>query len=233
MTWYRIFQEPENDNYQEIDEPDFSISTIPSPHSPLLNKIQYDLILQWIICPFLKQKEGLCYQVPIHTPEIQTYILNHVAGHFNTVQGIYENQKLTMIRLSELKLATQNYFQDKKENMQLSPIVNDFYMRKDLGSETKGAIDCENVEIMIREFRNLCRVEFNEMDDSLWKFFKETHLYFDGNIIVVPQNWLFSDELLTSETLAYFSRFAHRIILTINKTNNHVRAVELRVEHSL
>ncbi|WP_217561036.1 hypothetical protein [Paenibacillus sp. GbtcB18] len=229
MPWYSVLQEPENDSFQEIDEPDFSISTLPSTNSPAWNRIKDDLILQWIICPFFKKKEGLCYQIPIHTPDIQTYVLNHVAGHFNTVQGIYENQKLTMIRLSELKLATQNYFQDKKENMKLiSPIVSDFYMRKDLGSQTKGAIDCENVEIMIREFRNLCKVEFDEMDDSLWKFFKETHLDFDGNIVLVPQNWLFSDELLTSTTLAYFSRFAHRIILTINKTNNHVRAVELR-----
>lgn len=229
MIWYKeIKNEKEEHDPIEDDVLDFSISTIQTNSTSVFTDLSKDVLLQWIMCPFLKGEEGLCFQIPIYTSEIYDYVLTYVAPHFHSVKGIYRSDKITMIRLSELNVETQHFFQQQVvDSHSISPIVHDFYMKEELNLQKTGIIDCKNVEIIIDVFRKHNKVSNKETNKSLWSFLKNTHILNEGNIVMAPQNWLFSEQLLYSPTLEYLSRFAERIILTVNKTNQQVRAIEI------
>ncbi|GIO66074.1 hypothetical protein NYE48_10900 [Paenibacillus sp. FSL M7-1455] len=228
--WYKRVEHIERKNLShEIYNADFAINQL-SVNTSAPYHLEENSLLQWIVAPFLQEKRGTSFEVPLYSLEIYRFIIDLVAPHFNSIEGIHENNELTSIRLSEMKNESRMAFQQVvTENDILSPVVKDFYLRSELDIRNQ-VLDCEDIEIIIDNFQAMNNVENRELETSIWEYLNNIMLLNGGNIILAPQNWLFNENLLESPTLEYFSRYAKRLYLTINKFNMHVRAIEIFIE---
>lgn len=226
---------------KDLDEPnstlmntsntDVSIKSFYNKFKPNISDFQSNIITQWVITPFLKPEEGQSFQIPVPSKELLIYINDNIAGYFETVKGIYEDNILTMMRLSDLKveygnILRTNYSMNKNF---INPVIRDFYLNNDFKVNPFGKIEAVDYEIIIEEFRKIATIQSNKsIDETLWEFLKRTHIEREGYIILSPQSWRFNNSLINSPFLEYISRYANRVILTVNKLNQHVRAVEIR-----
>ncbi|MDP4099018.1 hypothetical protein OIN60_20030 [Paenibacillus sp. P96] len=221
MKWYKEKKTPlEYDGVIQNDSGDFSIRTLSTDSQPDITKLEKDLVLQWILTPFLI-KEDVQYHF---IGETKDYAIGNVASFFETAKGVYINGELIEIRVSDLKNDIFTILQNKASDF--NPVVKDIYMRDEI-SLSRGALNVKDYEIIMPAFREMNTEKDSEIDGSLWDFLVKNSSNNDQSIIIFPYNWLFSDELLESPVLNYFSNFSTGIILTVNINTQHVRAIEL------
>ncbi|PZD94921.1 hypothetical protein DNH61_14855 [Paenibacillus sambharensis] len=211
-------------------QPDFQIVKIQASEFKTPNDLANNIILQWIVCPFLLDIDGVCFQIPIYSNNMYEYLSDTILCNFSKIQGIYEDGIMTTISLNKLNSESELYY--KKHLLELgliSPVVKEFYMKENTPLSLNVEINTENIELDIEKFRKRLHVPEDSLriSSELWDFFVDTHISKEGNIILSPIHWTFNNDILTSPTLEYFSRYANRIILTINKNNSHIRAIEL------
>lgn len=231
--YYEIadWNEPIYRNLLKNYTPDFSIKTLDNHVSPIVKDFQSNPIVQWVITPFLNPREGQCFQIPIISEGLLKYIITHIAGYFESCKGIYEDNTLTMVRLSELK---EEYREILMSSYSLNthfihPVISDFYLDHDFEVHPFGEINAINYEVDIEKFRKAATLESaHSMDDRLWKFHIRPHIESEGNIILSPEGWRLHDDLIHSPFLEYITGYANRVILTVNTLNNHLRAIEIR-----
>lgn len=103
------------------------------------------------------------------------------------------------------------------------------YLDHDFEVHPFGEIDAINYEVDLEKFRGTATLESaHSMEDRIWEFHIKPHIESEGNIILFPQGWRFHDDLIHSPFLEYISRYANRVILTVNTLNKHLRAIEIR-----
>lgn len=228
--FYEIKELDEPVNNKKIDGHfNTSIRDIKVNSLPDILDFQKNIVIQWIVFPFLSDKTGLSYQIPIYSANMHTYIKDHIEGYFEVSQGIFENNTLTMLRLSKLKDEYKSFLNDHfTENEDfIHPIIRDFYWDHKKSINVFDNVDAVNLELDIQNFNKHVKTRVRANED-LWNFFEQAYIDIDGNMIISPQNWIFNDELVKSAFLAYVSKYANRIILTVNKLNQHIRAIEIR-----
>ncbi|MGG1880661.1 hypothetical protein ABDI30_24300 [Paenibacillus cisolokensis] len=234
-NWYKQIKNPEEkydlDTF-DADKLNFKIKTIETPQYDKLNirELKNNIVYQWVVIPFLYSEQGKVFQIPVYHESMYKFICTHLGGYFNSVKGEYLNNNLSLIKLSELKDEIKNLIFEEIEADKnfINPIVKDFYLRESL-SNSRGTIETIEYEIIIDEFiKKTIKSNSVVEDDMLWNFFDEAHLKSEGMMVLAPKNWIFSDSLLKSVFLTYISRYADRIILTVNIADQRIRAIEIR-----
>ncbi|MEC0180315.1 hypothetical protein P4H61_02215 [Paenibacillus peoriae] len=223
MDWYKEKDLFVNgiEGFDEDESVDFYIKKIECSVAPDFIQLKEDIIIQWIIAPFILEKDGLIYDLSVLSKE-EDFILSNIAPFFDTVKGIYEDEKLITIRLSDLKEEVTL----KCENILFHPIVQDFYFNENEISQN--SIQTKNYEIIIDNFLEKHKNSDSGTDSKLWDFLKKTQTSEEGCVIISPNNWLFNQSLQVSPALRYFAECAKEIMLTVNTNNLHVRAIELK-----
>lgn len=229
MSWFKKIEKIDV-MMPHAAQQDFQIVGIQAPTFKMPDNLKNDIVLQWIVYPFLLGIDGVCFQVPIYSNKMHDYLLDFILCHFSNIQGIYENENMTMIRLNELHSESGQVFKNHLlKSQSISPIVKEFYMKTKLQMPFNNRFDIQNIEINIEDFRKRLIIPEDHINNSseLWNFFQDTHISKEGSIIISPRNWILNDSLLSSPTLEYFSRFAKKIILTVNNNNLYIRAIGL------
>ncbi|MEC0233028.1 hypothetical protein P4H71_01480 [Paenibacillus kribbensis] len=231
MEWYReaiVSIEEDNLEIDDLTDLDFEIERHVSTALPELQSLEEDIILQWIVSPFVSGDQNLVFQIPVPDQRIQSYVMEITSGFFATVETIYENKRISMIRVSEIKEEVIEKFKNKSLLEQtFNPVIRDLYMRESI-SMVQENITCKNFEIISDKFCKMNSASKKESNNKLWNFLKSTHIDKEGSMVMTPKNWLFNDDLLKSPALNYFALFADKIILTVNMHNQHVRAIEIK-----
>lgn len=224
---------------EDLDEPikrindaniaDVSFNTIKSNFTSCITSFKDNTVVQWITTPFLKPSEGMFFQISIESQDVFKFIIENVAGFFETVKTIHENNILKNIRLSDFKeelreILMLNYTMDKNS---INPIIRDFYLDKNFSVTPFSQIEAVHYEVSIESFQRLTPSK-TLADETLWNFFLNTSIERYGNIILSPEGWSINDDLINSSFLAYICRYAKRVILTVNQLNHHIRAIEIR-----
>ncbi|WP_420540436.1 hypothetical protein ACN92M_26760 (plasmid) [Paenibacillus polymyxa] len=224
MIWYKekILLEDEIERDNDDDYMDFYIKEIECNATPDFNRLNEDIVIQWVIAPFLLGEYGVVYDLSPHT-EQEEFILSNIAPFFDTVKGIYEGEKLTTIRLSDLKVEVPIQCED----ISFHPIIQDFNFCENEISQN--SIQTKNYEIIIDRFLEKNKnLDSGEEENNLWNFLKKTQTNEKGYMILSPRNWLFNQSLQMSSALRYFVKHAKEITLTVNTYNKHVRVIELK-----
>jgi|GEM_PF-2974694 len=182
-----------------------------------------DIVLQWILCPFVIKK-GVVYQISAVDPELQAYAFTKLNGLFNRVRGVYVNGQLTEIRLEEINKQAKHSFTDVLK--QIHPLVTDFYLKEKI-EQTSNPINVKLFEIVKARF--IEQTEYCAETDhvTLWNFLKKSNMP-NRPITLFPTNWMLNDSLLRSPFLIFISRYADEVVLTVNDSDQNVRAITFK-----
>jgi hypothetical protein len=224
MNWFNELSISSDECHVENDT-NYSIRDIEQTFPQASQDFFGDIVLQWILCPFVIKK-GVVYQISTVDSELKEYVFASLRGLFNRVRGVYVNEQLTEIRLEEINNHAKNSFTNVLDLNKINLLVRDFYM-KESTEPRSNQIDVKLFEIVIDKFieQTEYRAESNHV--TLWDFLKKSNLS-NEQITLFPTNWMFNDSLLQSPFLIFISRYADEVVLTVNDSDQNVRAITFK-----
>lgn len=235
MTWFKEIPMPLDNHHQHSISKNYSyrikpLEQIATPNNPdFIN----DIILQWVIVPFLVI-EHVVFHIPIHDTKLKEYTLANLTNLFDPVRGLYMNGELIEVRLEGLKQHTKDSFtRIVLDTNKLDPLVYDFFLKKNVELDNK--IDVKLYEIDMKKFIDLTTYHAENITNHmrLWEFIAKAYngrnvKSYNHEITLFPVNWVFNDLLLESPFLIFLSRYADEIVLTVNQNDLNVRAISFK-----
>ena len=88
---------------------------------------QISSIAQYLLAPFILVSSNGMLDIPIVDDKTLDIVIKDIAPHFNKVVKITTNEKLTDIRLQNVRESSKIHFMNLKENRKVNAIVNDIY----------------------------------------------------------------------------------------------------------
>lgn len=225
MTWFKEIPMPlNNDEHWNAEDVNFLIKPLEQTTPQKSTDITNDLILQWVIAPFVVSK-GVVYRIHAHDSELVEYTSTILTNLFNSVRGVYVEGELVEIRLEELKQHAHHSFTELvKDGDKIDPLVKDFYLKENV--ELSNQLDIKLFKIDIDKFIDQTTYHTETDHFRLWEFLMKSNA-----LTLLPTNWVFNDRLLESPFLLFLSRYANEVVLTVNYNDLNVRAISFKGNH--
>lgn len=227
MDWLKEIPFPTGENRIE-KEVDFSIKKFASRELQEDPDFFTDIVLQWVVAPFVTH-DNVAYRIPVlNDSKIEEYASTHFTSLFTKVRGIYTDGKLGEIRLEDLNPDIKSSFvKSVIHPNKIDPLVNDFYLQREW--ERSNQLNVKLFQIDRASFIKQTTYHAKSDHKRLWDFINKPYKRSD-EVTISPTNWVLSDGLLESPFLVFLSRYASEVVLTVNQSDLHVRAISFKGE---
>ncbi|NQF16435.1 hypothetical protein HPY31_21405 [Brevibacillus sp. HB1.3] len=186
----------------------------------------HDIVLQWVIAPFVVH-EHTAYRIPAHNdPEIEEYASVNFTSLFTKVRGICTNGKMEEIRLEDLKPNIKSSFIESViHTSKIDPLVSDFYLQRKCERSNRLNVKLFQIDrdSFIKQTTYLPQPDHKRLWDFISRPFKTS-----DEVSISPMNWVLSDNLLESPFLLFLSRYASEVVLTVNEKDQNVTMVSFK-----
>lgn len=188
---------------------------------------KFTSLTQYFLISYKKQLETSTTDILIHinipNKDVFALIIQEVALHFNSIELIQEDEKVTEIMLSQ---PLENSLKHCSE-IEINPIINDVFMRegnyKQLHPyQVKSKMLYQVDFSFIDSYEN---IEFDTIYECLCAISSGKE-----DILIYPKNWLVNDELRNSLAIRYFSdhRKTKGLYLMVDTETNLVLYVHIK-----
>lgn len=225
MDWLKEIPFPSGE-YRIEKDVDFSIQKIESKDLQENPDFINDIILQWVIAPFVVH-ENTAYRILVQDDtELVEYALTIFTNLFTKVRGIYIEGKLEEIRLEDLMPHIKNSFIELviKEN-KIDPLVYDFCLKDEI--ERSNQFDVKLFQINREQFIEQTTYLAKPDHKRLWNFINRPDGMRD-EMTISPANWVLNDRLFESPFLIFLSRYANEVVLTVNQKDLNVTMLSFK-----
>ena len=180
---------------------------------------QISSIAQYYLAPFILVSSNGILDIPIVDDKTLDIVIKDIAPHFNKVVKITTNEKLTDIRLQNVRESSKIHFMNLKESRKINAIVNDIYSE---GTSHWGET------FTPKEYRvtlELVRKTANHDILSMWDFFKHTFVQSYGGMAIIPSGWSFDESFKDRVAVQSFASVCNEMTITINSENNFITSI--------
>ena len=180
---------------------------------------QISSIAQYYLAPFILVSSNGMLDIPIVDDKTLDIVIKDIAPHFNKVVKITTNEKLTDIRLQNVRESSKIHFMNLKENRKVNAIVNDIYSE---GTSSWGET------FTPKEFRvnlDLVRKTANHDILSMWDFFEHTFVQTYGGMAIIPSGWSFDESFKDRVAVQSFASVCNEMMITVNSENNFITSI--------
>ncbi|MGF9906555.1 hypothetical protein [Brevibacillus porteri] len=184
----------------------------------------HDIVLQWVIAPFVVYN-NVSYRIATHDSPLKEYNSTILTNLFHSVREVYADGKLVEIRLEDLKPHIKDSYTKLIDTNKIAPLVTDFYFKESIGSSNQ--LDCRLFEMDMDKYTDQTTYHAETNHTRLWEFMAKLHLP-NNEITVLPFSWVLNDRLLESPFLIFLSRYASKVVLTVNHNDLNVRAISFK-----
>ncbi|MBG9775883.1 hypothetical protein O0555_04680 [Brevibacillus laterosporus] len=205
--------------YVTLNDNNFKIKKV----LPYGNRDKMSLLAQFFLLPLVINDNNMVLQIPAHKINLYNKVMEEVGIHFEKVRFFCANDETSNLILQDLNQSSKEHVKALYHSQLLHPILNDLYGR---GEEKENIV--LNVSDLIYMRVNLEKIKEVEMEsfDEVWDFVYES-FYPYKSICLEPCNWQFTDRLMDSISIKYFSKKVKDIILMVDSNSLKVMYIQL------
>lgn len=176
-------------------------------------------IAQYLLAPFLLVSSNGMLDIPIVDDKTLDIVIKDIAPHFDKVIKTTTNEKLTDIRLQNIRESSKIHFMNLKEHRKINAIVNDIYSE---GTSNWGET------FTPKEYRvnlDLIKKTTNHDIVSMWDFFEHTFVQAYGGMAIIPSGWSFDESFKDRVAVQSFASVCNEMTVTVNSENNFITSI--------
>ncbi|TVX96289.1 hypothetical protein [Cohnella terricola] len=160
--------------------------------------------------------------LPIRNEQSKKLILGEVAVHFEDVKLVFSNGQLELINMRIVKEKSRDLF--NSSTLEIRKITFDLYRTKDMSNwVTPHKRSFSYYTIKNDNFEKLAL----RNTERLQQYIYDEYFSFNETLCLLPNGWIFQENLKDSLCLRFFVSFIPTINLWIDNEKNEVALIEL------